>query len=176
MNNQPPYWEICRLHPFNDRFKVMYKDYSGDIQVGEILFEGKGEFNFLPEINWEVKEDDDITRFLKSLEWCMSCTEDSLAHRKSILEFHLANSSIVSDFLRVYWKDRGGEWNYGSWEFYKWDGYIEIVQPGEISVGEVKRFDIELSSLSDIISWLMGSIGSMTKGQKYCLWIDFGNR
>lgn len=175
LNNQPPYWEICKLRPFGDHFQVMYQDFSGLIQVGTIPFTS-GTFEWLPGVSWEVKEDDVVTRFLDSLGWCVSFMGDNREHRSQILEFHLANSSIVSDYLRVYWQGDNGEWEHETWEFYKWEGFLEIVSPLALSSGEIKRFDISLTSFPEILEWLLADISSTTKGKDYCLWVDFGNR
>lgn len=175
LNNQPPYWEICKLSPFNDHFRVMYQDFSEIIQVGIIPFK-TGIFEWDPEVNWEVKEDDTIQRFLDSIPWRTSFIGDTQEHRKQILEFHIANSSLTTDYLRVYWQGEDGEWESESWHFSRWDGFFEIIPPYTKSSREIKRWDDKLTPLSEIIHWLLSDISGVTNTRDFCFWIDFGNR
>lgn len=177
LNQQPPYWEICSLSPFNDHFRVMYLDYGegGKVQIGKIMFKD-GKFEWEEGIHWEIKEDDTVQRFLDSLEWCTYFFSDPSTQLMKILEFHIAASDRVSDWVRVYWEDENDGWQSESWEFCREDGFIEIVPPWAASSFDTKRFSVSSTPLSTILSWLLEDIRKVTGGKSYALWIDLGNR
>lgn len=171
---QAPWWRLYRLSPVGDRFRVVSEEENS--VIGEIPFE-TGEINWPENIDGGTRDDVDLRHMLEAMRWWTSFFGDTKEHRKEIIEFHLANSSITSDYLRIYWKDSEGEWQHESWEFCRFDGFLEIVPPSALSSGEISRFDLSFSSsLSDALFWLLGDIAEVTKGRSYCLWVDFGNR
>ena len=175
MNNQPPYWQICKLSPNNDIFKLMYQDWdNGFVHIGNISMYDK-QLSLFPNLSTDITEDDSINRFLDSLNWNVSPINDTKEHRKLILEFHVANTCINSDYVRVYYIDKNKEFQHESWEICKYDDHVEIINPFAQSSGEIKRFHIQDYSTLEITNWLISDIESVC-GKEYCIWIDFGNR
>lgn len=171
---QTPWWRLYRLSPVGDRFRVVSE--IDNLVVGEIPFE-TGEMSWPENIDEGTRDDVDLKHMLEAMEWWTSFFGDTKKHRRDIVEFHLANSSITQDYLRVYWKDSRGEWQHESWGFYRYDLFLEIIPPFIKSSFDIKRFDLSfISSLQDALFWLFGDIAEVTKGRDYCLWVDFGNR
>lgn len=168
--NKPPYWDICRLSPYNDHFRVMYQDYKDVVHLADVSF-NDGKWEFIHGVHYEILEDDAIDRFRDSLHYNCSFLNDNIDHRKFILEFQIANANEKEKGIKVFYIDENGEWQHEIWSFYSYDGFIEIVNPNITSAAEIKRFFIKETPIMDIVNWVIDDIRSLC-GNNYMFWID----
>ena len=171
----PPYWKTCKLSPDNDAFKLMYQDWdNGFVHIGNISMYDK-QITLFPDLSIDIIEDDAINRFLDSLDWKISPINDTKEHRNFLLEFHLANTDINSDYIRVHYPNVDGKFNSKTWEICRYDDHIEITNPLAKSSIDIKRFRVQEHSIKEILNWIITDIENAC-GKETCIWIDFGNR
>lgn len=169
--DQTPYWEIVKLEPCNNHFNVAYQGFNKKEYIAEIAFTD-GTWNDAEDIHYETKEDDAIRRFKESLKWYVSYLNDDEEHRKSILEFQIANARERETKLEVFYLDENQEWQHETWTYYKYDGFIEIVNPTVMFSVEIKRFPIKETSLITIVGWLLEDIKTVC-GDNFMFYINF---
>ena len=74
--DKKPYWEICKLRPFNDRFNVTYQDYNDLKYIAEVKFTD-GSWDYAEGIKPELLEEDTINHFRDSIQWYISFLNDT---------------------------------------------------------------------------------------------------
>lgn len=100
--DKKPYWEICKLCPIGDRFRIKYQDYNDIKYIAEIAF-ADGKWNDAEGIHPELLEEDTIARFKDSIQWYTSFLNDTEEHRKFILEFQIGCAKIHSSYIKVFY-------------------------------------------------------------------------